>query len=201
MEGKLARAYDMLFSGYLKPIRKKIMHIARKYECKSIVDLGCGTGQQCIMLFKQGFQVVGVDASPHMINFARKNSPKEIKYVLSDILSFDAKNTFDCVILAFVLHGNNAEKQRKILEKMKGMIKDDGIVIIADYGKPENIKGKLMNILIKIVEGMAAKEHSRNYKLYVKNGGLRWIMKKQNIIEHYAFYGGAIRIVVLSNSS
>lgn len=196
-EGKFAGAYDILFGHYLKPVRKRIVEIATRHKCKKIVDLGCGTGEQCILLQKHGFYVVGIDASHQMLDFARKNSPEGIEYILSDILSLDF-NHFDCAILSFVLHGNKPEKQRSIMEKAKNIVGKDGIVIIADYGFPENIKGRAMNILINIIESMAVKEHRNNYRLYVKNGGLDWIMKKYGVIEHYQFYGGAIRIVVLS---
>jgi len=75
-----------------------------------------------------------------MINYARKVSSAGIKYLVSDILSLDTE-IFDCAILSFVLHGNTMEEQEKILEKAKEMTKN-GIVIIADYGEAENMKGK-----------------------------------------------------------
>ena len=90
-EGKFAGAYDLLFSHYLKSVRKKIMNIVKKYGCKNIIDLGCGTGEQCRMLFNEGMKVVGVDASLHMINYARKVSSAGTKYLVSDILSLDTK--------------------------------------------------------------------------------------------------------------
>ena len=198
-EGKFAGAYDLLFSHYLKSVRKKIMNIVKKYGCKNVIDLGCGTGEQCRMLFNEGMKVVGVDASLHMINYARKVSSAGTKYLVSDILSLDTKKIFDCAILSFVLHGNTMEEQEKILEKAKEMTKN-GIVIIADYGEAENIKGKVINVMIKIIEGMAEQAHSRNYRLYVKNGGLRRLMKGQEMLEQYSFYGGVIRIVVINSS-
>ncbi len=195
-EGKLAGAYDILFSRYLKPVRKKIVSIVKKYGCGNAIDLGCGTGEQCIMLFNEGIRTVGIDASPHMIEYARRVSPKEIKYIVSDILSFNEED-FDCAIISFVLHGNGVEEQRKIIEKAKKMAK---IVIIADYGYAENMRGKVVNILIKIIEAMASGAHSRNYRAYVKNGGLRNLLKNEKLLEEHSFYGGAIKVAVISSS-
>ena len=196
-EGKFARAYETLFSRYLKPIREKIVKIAAEYKCRNIIDLGCGTGEQCIMLYKQGFSVIGVDASQQMLQVAKRNSPKEIKYILADILSIAFPANFDCAIISFVLHGNELEKQKRIVEKAKSIVGKNGIVIIADYGYPEKFKGKIIEAIIKIIENLASKEHRKNYKLYVKNGGLQWILKSYSIAEHYRFYGGAIRVIVI----
>ena len=40
-----------------------------------ILDAGCGTGHYCGRLAADGFQVVGVDLDPHMIEVARRTYP------------------------------------------------------------------------------------------------------------------------------
>lgn len=51
-----------------------------------ILDLGCGTGEHSRFLAAQGFEVVGVDASPSMIEKAVEMPvPENLRFVLGDI--------------------------------------------------------------------------------------------------------------------
>lgn len=45
-----------------------------------ILDLGCGPGRDSLFFIKQGFKVIGVDASSQMITFARKLAPQATFY-------------------------------------------------------------------------------------------------------------------------
>jgi predicted TPR repeat methyltransferase len=43
---------------------------------RRILDLGCGTGRHADLLAERGYEVVGVDRSPHMIEQARARAEK-----------------------------------------------------------------------------------------------------------------------------
>jgi ubiquinone/menaquinone biosynthesis C-methylase UbiE len=51
---------------------------------KRFLDIACGDGYFSRLLNKKGWQVTGVDIAPDMIQLARKNSSKSIKYVVDD---------------------------------------------------------------------------------------------------------------------
>lgn len=56
-----------------------------------ILDLGCGTGEHSRFLAAQGFDVIGVDASPSMIDKARETPvPENLQLVLGDIGELEA---------------------------------------------------------------------------------------------------------------
>ena len=42
---------------------------------KAIIDLGCGTGRMTNTLQKQGYRVIGIDASTNMLSIARQKCP------------------------------------------------------------------------------------------------------------------------------
>ena len=71
-----ANLYDLI---YKKKNYKKefffIKKIINKYliRSKSILDLGCGTGNYSNLMTKLGLEVVGVDKSMHMLSIAKKN--------------------------------------------------------------------------------------------------------------------------------
>ncbi len=63
--------------------------IAKKRISKNVLDIGCGTGQNCIWLAKKGFKVTGIDFSPTAIKMARENAEKnrvEISFFENDFL-------------------------------------------------------------------------------------------------------------------
>lgn len=64
-----------------------------------VLDAGCGTGRVAIELAARGFDVVGVDLDPMMLDEARKKAPK-LEWVLSDLVELRLKRSFDAAVLA-----------------------------------------------------------------------------------------------------
>lgn len=75
---------------------------------KTILDLGCGTGNHALPLAEQGFEVTGVDCSQEMINKAQsKNTP--CTFYLGDIRQFNANRKSDAVLMMFAVLGYQLE--------------------------------------------------------------------------------------------
>lgn len=197
-EGRFAGLYDLSFGIFLKKIQHDIAKIANRYKCKKIVDLGCGTGSQC-NLFDSNFKVIGMDISPQMLAVAKRKN-NSITCICGDIINTCFPNKlFDCSILSFVLHMNNPDDQQKILHEAMRITKDDGIMVITDYGVPYSTKGKIADLLVKIIENLAVEEHRKNYYEYVERGSLDAIIKNQNffILEKRQFYFGTVETIVI----
>jgi ubiquinone/menaquinone biosynthesis C-methylase UbiE len=123
-EGKFALFYDFFLDGALKPIRLKNLEIISKYHCQKIIDLGCGTGSQCRILSKHGFEVVGIDSSEKMLKVAKKKNIYKTTFMRGDITqNLLPHETFDCVIITLVLHTNNRKTIKRILEEAKKVTK------------------------------------------------------------------------------
>ena len=73
-------------------------------DCKSILDLGCGTGKHDFLFAEKGYKVTGVDISKKMIAIANENKSKskyDINFHVADIRNFKLKKKFDIVISLF----------------------------------------------------------------------------------------------------
>ncbi|ADT99048.1 class I SAM-dependent methyltransferase [Mycolicibacterium gilvum] len=65
-----------------------------------VLDAGCGTGRVAIELAARGFDVVGLDADPTMLETARAKAPR-LRWIEADLVDTDAHldETFDVVAL------------------------------------------------------------------------------------------------------
>ena len=90
---------------------------------------GCGTGRVSIELAKRGFEVVGVDLDPMMLDEARHKAP-DIEWVLGDLATLRLKRVFDAAVLAgnvmiFVGPGTEGDVLARIAEH----VRPDGLVV------------------------------------------------------------------------
>lgn len=70
-------------------------------ERNLVVDLGCGTGTLTELLYERGYDMIGVDNSPSMLNVAMEKKAKhgsEILYLLQDMRELDLYSTVGTVI-------------------------------------------------------------------------------------------------------
>ncbi|WP_232679084.1 trans-aconitate 2-methyltransferase [Nocardioides sp. R-C-SC26] len=64
-----------------------------------VLDAGCGTGRIAARLAADGYDVLGVDADPAMIDVAREDHP-DLPWQVADLAALDLGETFDVVLLA-----------------------------------------------------------------------------------------------------
>lgn len=102
-----------------------------KYNVKSILDLGCGTGTFLEKLCeKHNFECVGVDRNAETIDFAMekaKNRNLPIKFILGDALNCTLQDKFDSVIEMFVPFSKVS--QMKMIVNSYNHLKKGGILL------------------------------------------------------------------------
>jgi ubiquinone/menaquinone biosynthesis C-methylase UbiE len=75
----------------------------RKYKVNTVLDLTCGTGSQVFYLMKHGYDVVGSDFSPALLEIARKKAAQQkmkVKFIDGDMRSIQV-GQFDAAITIF----------------------------------------------------------------------------------------------------
>jgi len=99
----IARHYDQLMAGvpyalwvnYLEALLRRV-----NYRPKTVLDVACGTGNVSELLAERGYEVVGIDISPNMIEIARTKG-SGVKYYVQDVSELDLGRRFDLAISLF----------------------------------------------------------------------------------------------------
>jgi len=109
-----------------------------KYE--NIIDVGCGTGALCSILYEKGLKVTGIDPAVFMLKTAKiKNKDINIDFKLGNILEGlpYKDNHFDISIASYVAHGLQPEERKKMYKEMSRISKN--WVVIHDYNKKRSL--------------------------------------------------------------
>jgi SAM-dependent methyltransferase len=115
-----ADSYDLFYQDkdYTEETRQ-LESIFKTYNMtvRSILDLGCGTGNHGFPLAQRGYEVVGVDRSTHMLALARSklletNLNGRLIFQHAEIGTVNLGKNFDVVLMMFAVLGyqrDNAE--------------------------------------------------------------------------------------------
>jgi SAM-dependent methyltransferase len=167
----------------------------------TIIDVGCGTGRLEFTLADKSKSVLGIDLSKRNIDRANlsllQHPDVKISFQhnnLSDIIS--NKNVhFDFAILTYVVHEINAEERVNLLVDI-AQVSDK--IIVGDYlvPRPKGFGG----IISELIEFIAGKEHYRNYKSYMADGGIYYLADKAElkVIDEITNHPLSNHIVVLA---
>jgi trans-aconitate methyltransferase len=97
-----------------------------------ILDLGCGTGALTRRIADAGAAVVGIDASPAMIEQARLNFPS-LEFEVVDALSMQFTEPFDAIFSNAALHW--MQPPQTVAARMFAAIKPGGRLVLEMGGK------------------------------------------------------------------
>lgn len=123
-------------------ISESIGTILKKHKVKTIIDLGCGTGNFYIPFAKQGFKLFGVDISADMLVVAAKKIKAEnleLNLLQSDIRR-PLSGTFDAALCLYNVIGDlNYQSFSKVIKNMTNLVHKNGLICF-DIMNFDNVK-------------------------------------------------------------
>ena len=135
---------------------RMVIELANVKPGESVLDVACGTGNLTLTARTYAGasgKVHGIDASPEMIEAARKKAAAAGTGVVFDVglaekLAFP-DGSFDVVISRLAMHHLPDEVKRAALAEMLRVLKPGGRVLIADFVQPtSHWKSHIMSALV-----------------------------------------------------
>ncbi len=177
--------YDgRFYNRFIAPNQDRLFfHIKKIIEPNlNVLDFGCGTGRLSFQLADYCNKIVGIDLSSKNISVAeaqlKSSCFSNVTFVHGTITKdfSGLKEKFDYAVMTYVIHEMPDNERIKLLIELK---KFADKIIIGDYltPTPKTLWGKI-NVL---VEFLAGKDHYTNFKSYVKNGGLDFLISEAGL--------------------
>lgn len=144
-----------------------------------VLDFGVGTATLSLLLSKQqpDCYIDGVDVDEKILGIAKeKIDEQEAKITLTKYdglkLPYPDK-TFDRVITSLVFHHLDGEQKKNSLLEIKRVLKPDGELHIADWGKASNFLMRTLFYLVQFLDGFKTTNDNVKGLLpnYIKNAG------------------------------
>lgn len=172
---RVARWYDRIFGGMNAGLRGIGLRMWPPHRGMDVLDVGCGTGIQLAAYQQAGCRVSGIDASPAMLEVARRRLGGEAHLHLGDAARMPYEDrAFDLVLATTVLHEMPPEVRAATLAEMKRVVRADGRILLVDFeaGAIRAWPGWITKGVITASEVLAGRRHLRNYRDFMAHGAL-----------------------------
>jgi len=160
--------YDLLYNE--KDYKTEANYIHELIEndvpkAKSILNLGCGTGNHDFLLAEKGYEIKGIDLSEEMIHIANKklsiNKVKEnLSFETGNARTLRVEKKFDVVISLFHVMSYQVKNEEinQVFETVNFHLKAGGIFIFDCWYGP-GVLTDLPTVRHKVLENEALKIH------------------------------------------
>lgn len=140
-----ARLYEMVLEGMWEKGEADALAISgllqeKGFDGCSVLDVPCGIGRVGIPLAQLGFQVTGVDYSPHLVSVANSKArrlgvQKKASFIqgsMSELHSALRPGSFDCAINVFTSIGYRSEREDLgYFRSLRRVVRNGGLFLIS----------------------------------------------------------------------
>ncbi len=184
MENKNHYYDGLIYDKFIAPNQDAMFRIFKILIEKnsSVLDVGTGTGRLPFQLAEHCNYVAGIDLSLRNINFAEKKRRElkieNVEFIHGSILNIEnyTDKHFDYAVTSYVLHEMPPQMRIDALKKMRSVADK---IIIGDYLVP--VPKGYAGWSVKIVEFLAGPDHFKNFRHYVKNGGIKGLAEQSGL--------------------
>jgi SAM-dependent methyltransferase len=120
-----------------------------------ILDLACGKGRHSIYLNQKGYNVTGIDLSPHSIAAAKASENETLHFEVHDMREVFRPNAFDFVLNLFTSFGYFASETENVvaLKAIAASVKPGGKLVI-DFLNADKVVANLVKEETKTLDGI-----------------------------------------------
>lgn len=154
-------------AGDQKEVKEFVSNNIKKYEAKSVLDVGCGTGDY-IPTIPTTTQYLGIDTNQQYLSYVKnlfKTTDRKFLFQDATETKFYEDRKFDIVILISILHHLSDEDLAIILPQVSKVAKK-AIIVTDIIPDPE---GWLPKQLVKLDRGRYVRSKEEKLKLLKKH--------------------------------
>jgi tRNA (cmo5U34)-methyltransferase len=147
--------------------------LTKDIDPQQILIVGGGRGELLSFCLNQypTTRITYVDSSSKMIELSEKRvsiqDQKRIDFQCKSIFEWDTNQTFDLVLLPFVLDLFSEIKCHALLRKTKAILHKEGSLIVADFSKnPAKFQKALVGLMYLLFNSVGATERSTLPEFY-----------------------------------
>jgi len=168
--------YQAVFGPLLRRTHRAVVELAALRAGERVLDVGCGTGSLAIALKSSvgpTGRVHGIDASPEMIEVARRAASKagvdvNFQVGLAEAIPFPDE-TFDLVVSQLAIHHLPDDLKPSAFVEMHRVLKSGGRCLIVDFEPPKSIPGRLVAQMV--LGPMMMGTNVKNYRAPLEKAG------------------------------
>lgn len=138
--------------------------VLKHTEYKSMLAVGCGTGNELIALKENNseWSILGVDPSPEMIQIAQKKLAiyDAVEFYMGEVKNLENEKRFGAATLILVLHFIKYPKEKLALltEIQKRLKPGAPFILMGIFGNKEQLKGNLRILQALLPDDLTKKE-------------------------------------------
>lgn len=136
MENDIKKIYDKMGESYIDKAKSnwenkdEIDSFLSNLSGKSLLDIGCGTGELLEYCFNSGFQVAGIDISSEMLKISKTMVPEAKLYEISVYDIETLKDRYDGILATYLFVHIPKDKINGVVKSLNNMLKKDGVILI-----------------------------------------------------------------------
>jgi len=197
---RIAPLYEALLGRIMRSSRLEVLRLCKAYNLRSLLDIGCGTGEQGAMALSQGIEFIGIDQDLAMLKVARARLPQDtsVQHIVATAFADEIlrhKGVVDVALCAFIVHEMDYASRLQLMDEVRLCARH---LMLIEYVLPERCLAMPASLVAHIPERLAGKRHYTCFRDVMKRGGVEGFLYETHlpVLTRSTFLGGAVRVVL-----
>jgi SAM-dependent methyltransferase len=106
-------------------------------QCRTVLDVACGTGEHARLLAAQGFVVDGMDLDPAFVHIAQQKHPAG-RFFVADMSDFRLSHRYDAVLCLFssIAYVRTLDRVNRAFTAFRDHLTPEGVIIVEPWFAP-----------------------------------------------------------------